>query len=390
MCDELLKSPMFNLSMASKELFHSNLLYWMSVTYPQLFLKILENLNIDTSSWEKQDWVSYREKNHFDLSLYLCKGKKEECLLIIENKVKSIPQIHQLRDYEEKKSDKTQLLLLSLCSEFGQKQDIQKGWKIASYADLSMAIRLVLPQIKDPYHHALLDDYCFFIDHLHRMQQRWILNVHDNYVDTMVNVEPEILKLEDVQKKVLISRMADEIQKRYSNAKYAVNKDIERDKGKDSIGQVYVNTGMSHTTAILDVKIRISGNLLFVIQLQGKQFKHCIEVLGKDDKAGNVVIEALKEYLNKPTKQFILDQQTEKLVFDSHFLTIAQRQGTHYGFNEDEVSFPNSKNAFCKFGDSFIYQYALINKNVKIGRIIDVIIETINKIQTIIKTSITQ
>lgn len=103
MCDELLKSPMFNLSMASKELFHSNLLYWMSVTYPQLFLKILENLNIDTSSWEKQDWVSYREKNHFDLSLYLCKGKKEECLLIIENKVKSIPQIHQLRDYEEKK-----------------------------------------------------------------------------------------------------------------------------------------------------------------------------------------------------------------------------------------------------------------------------------------------
>lgn len=103
MCDELLKSPMFNLSMASKELFHSNLLYWMSVTYPQLFLKILENLNIDTSSWEKQDWVSYREKNHFDLSLYLCNGKKEECLLIIENKVKSIPQIHQLRDYEEKK-----------------------------------------------------------------------------------------------------------------------------------------------------------------------------------------------------------------------------------------------------------------------------------------------
>lgn len=158
------------------------------------------------------------------------------------------------------------------------------------------------------------------------MQQRWILNVHDNYVDTMVNVEPEILKLEDVQKKVLISRMADEIQKRYSNAKYAVNKDIERDKGKDSIGQVYVNTGMSHTTAILDVKIRISGNLLFVIQLQGKQFKHCIEVLGKDDKAGTVVIEALKEYLNKPTKQFILDQQTEKLVFDSHYLTISQRQ----------------------------------------------------------------
>ena len=65
---------MFNLSMASKELFHSNMLYWISLSYPQLFLKILNDLNVETCSWKDKEWVTYREKNHFDLSVYAKNG----------------------------------------------------------------------------------------------------------------------------------------------------------------------------------------------------------------------------------------------------------------------------------------------------------------------------
>ena len=62
------KSPIFNLSMASKELFHSNMLYWISREYPFLFEAILKKLGIDTSLWPKYT-TSYREKDYFDLSI---------------------------------------------------------------------------------------------------------------------------------------------------------------------------------------------------------------------------------------------------------------------------------------------------------------------------------
>lgn len=384
MHDELIKSPLFNLSMASKELFHSNMLYWISVKYPQPFLKILNYLGIDTSSWEGKKWVVYREKNHFDLSVYAKNGNNEECLLIVENKVKSIPQMYQLEKYLTKKTDKTQLLLLSLCTEFCQKSDIQEKWKIASYSDLSSAIRCVLLQIYNPYHHALLEDYCLYIDYLHRTQKNWTIKLEDYYVKTFVNSDTEITKLDDVRKKVLISQMADVLYSRYTQAKFATNKEIEKACQEDEPGQVYINTGMSHTTAILDVKIRITGNLVYVIQLQGDQFRHCIEVLGKNDIEGIAVIKTLKSYLKGLNGKDVVDNinKLESLILNGNYLTTVQRQGGRYGFNETEIALPKSRNEFCQFGDAFVYQYVLIKDDVTIDKIIKVILTTITDLQS--------
>lgn len=42
--DLLKKSPLFNLSLANKELFHSNFIAWFGKLYPELFIQLISDL----------------------------------------------------------------------------------------------------------------------------------------------------------------------------------------------------------------------------------------------------------------------------------------------------------------------------------------------------------
>ena len=81
MC-ELKSSPIFNLSMASKELFHSNMLYWISIVYPEEFKNIMKCLGVSTDKWPN-DWIAHREKDHYDLSI--TDKNNQQYYLILEN-----------------------------------------------------------------------------------------------------------------------------------------------------------------------------------------------------------------------------------------------------------------------------------------------------------------
>jgi hypothetical protein len=215
------------------------------------------------------------------------------------------------------------------------------------------------------------------------MQKNWSFKSDDSYFETIVNIKSEIAKLEDVRKKVLISRMADSLLKSFPQAIFANNKEIENKKDDVTPGQIYIYTGMSRTTAILDIKIRITGNLLFVLQLQGDHFKHCIEVLGKNDINGINVVKSIKNYL-KDNKGITLDQKMEEIIIGSQYISKGNRQGCQYGFEEREVTIPKAKE-YNQYGESFVYQYVKINKEVTIGRILDVIQKNIEKITTLLK-----
>src|SRR5436305_1043609 len=90
-------SPLFNLSLASKELFHSNFLGWLCEMYPQpagsLFARFLK-----TAPSSRGDIKVGRESKNTDLLITYSDGQQ----LIIENKVKSIPSEEQLRKYSAK------------------------------------------------------------------------------------------------------------------------------------------------------------------------------------------------------------------------------------------------------------------------------------------------
>lgn len=114
---ELKKSPMFNLSLSSKELFHSNMLAWIAEDEDtkDLFVEILKLFGLKKKDAEdiakkirKDEYMVLREYKNFDLCICekvdapnTVKGYKEgQILLVLENKFKSIPYKAQLLKYQ--------------------------------------------------------------------------------------------------------------------------------------------------------------------------------------------------------------------------------------------------------------------------------------------------
>lgn len=128
-------SPMFNLSLSSNELFHSNYLYWIWKTNEDCFKKIINSLIGEENYWDK-NWKGKnlevrREYKNFDLSIVevLNSAKTEQdidnkvykstsepenesengeyrtdglILFVLENKIKSIPYKKQIDEYINK------------------------------------------------------------------------------------------------------------------------------------------------------------------------------------------------------------------------------------------------------------------------------------------------
>ena len=135
----LRESTMFHMSLGSKELFHSNFLHWISTVNWNAFLNILHGLTgIKKFWWEdqfcpnSQNIEVRREFHHFDLSIYILDPERhvndtsmDSCIadqgtddyrfsekgrtvqkwipvLILENKMKSLPYREQLVEYTNK------------------------------------------------------------------------------------------------------------------------------------------------------------------------------------------------------------------------------------------------------------------------------------------------
>lgn len=96
------------MSGGNHELFHSNMLAFLGRYYPSYFKSIL-GIENDLSF----DEVT-RESDNFDIGLI----KNEKYVGVIENKMKSFPQLNQLRRYEENKncSDNCKFILLTMLS----------------------------------------------------------------------------------------------------------------------------------------------------------------------------------------------------------------------------------------------------------------------------------
>lgn len=129
--DQLEQSSMFHLSLGSKELFHSNFLYWLSIKDWDVFMSVMHSLAGEDHFWwedagfkhsdepQDNDIEVRRESRNFDLSVYVRtqksdidkqqedadeKGKKDVWIpvFVLENKMKSLPRHEQLQEYVRK------------------------------------------------------------------------------------------------------------------------------------------------------------------------------------------------------------------------------------------------------------------------------------------------
>ena len=202
--EKLKKSPMFNLFLSSKELFHSNFIHWLisidKEGMSQVFSKLIgENLKIRNSE---------REKKKFDLWIECEDGIP----IIIENKFKSLINEDQLKKYDNNlQGIEARKVLLSLSNGEYEKNLCEKRWKVVSYGDLCRELRKF---DLNGYHKSILQDYCSFVDEIvsHFSQKDY-----SKYSLSNMKEEYEKLKdfrLHDLQQKIWFSHLLIKIQKK--------------------------------------------------------------------------------------------------------------------------------------------------------------------------------
>lgn len=160
----LKESPLFNLSLSSKELFHSNMFYWICETYGYVLGPILaKQIGIEAEHIKE----TKREKLNTDLIIRF----KNNTKVVIENKVKSIPNPAQLKKYEQKIPGITKFVLLSLFEP--SFEAVSTNWKHIDYRDYCKILEELISKLENDqngdtdkpdfaYHLSLLKDYTKF------------------------------------------------------------------------------------------------------------------------------------------------------------------------------------------------------------------------------------
>lgn len=388
---ELEGSPMFQLSLSSKELFHSNFLYWIWKFDAAAFKRIMEKLCNASAEFDwSPNYIVERETRNFDLSVWEENGDKKILRLIIENKVKSIPRIKQLdkykKDIESIANKDVKFLLLSLSPTFPEIEIIRdRGWNIVNYNILAEAIEntffKVVPYNCMTYADNLIRDYCIFIRHLHSMASEWSNNAETSWLDIPDMDIYSQLRIDDMRQKLhaayalshLLGKLSED-----SNIEWEIPAGEIMNRSNDNT--FYVNFGMTRSTGFLEIKVKIEDKTIFLIQVQGNQYRRAIERDAKYDEN----IAWLRDSQSPLHSFFAYSDSKDGLPEFDYQLSL-----------ESESPFRHNKgpkqDGFCRFGNWFVYQYVKLNKNVKIKDIINAVIADIEealRIKSLIGTSV--
>lgn len=376
--ETLKASPLFNLSLSSKELFHSNFLYWLGTQYPGLFVEVCKEIGCK-ADWADSTWEIKREHNNFDLCV-INSEKEKDVKLVLENKVKSIPQKSQLDEYQKKAGNDVQdLILLSLVTDFPDRKSIEAEarWNIKSYTDLHDAILKYKNQfVNDSYHSALIDDYCRFVKCLHELSKSWMVqDEHTFLLSDSDKKESKALRVGDLQDKIWYSQLIIKLNTQLQELKpikVTSNIDINgiREKGR-CLDEVFTNWGFTHSQGLLEAKIRIDKDYVLLIQLQGDKYCHGIEWLT----SGN------HNELWKQTQNINLVKELGFLKFSEGtkemFPSICQDTPITIrvkGKKETETRIYN------KYGNTFLYQYKKIKPDATVAEVITAIKNEVEQI----------
>lgn len=331
---KLKKSPVFNMSLGSKEIFHSNFIAWMidsrSIDSKDFLKKLLpepESHQVLSGHRIPVD----REVKNFDIRIWLNDGYN----IIIENKVKSIPKKEQLEKYsqtlcKEKKTDisKTICVLLSLTEPyfFTNGNYICKSgtkWIYISYDHL----KSVLEKSKvcgSRYYKELIRDYCEFIGILSHLKNECVSSWRNQIPVLDCQNSDYILlqglRLHDIYEKWRMS----EIRKR-----------IE-DQG---IGDVDFEVGYTNGNGLLHIapaRHENRSDYFLAVQIQGNQLRQVLQINKIEDKNYDIFKKA-DDLLNQG--KWFRNKSGEVLP------------------EIQKSKAPIEQKGFCKYGFTFAYRH---------------------------------
>ena len=310
--NELKASPMLYLSGGSKELFHSNFLYWLGVNYRDSFQELMTKMCCINAPWP-EGWTIQREHKHLDL----CVTYKEGAFVIIENKVKSLPDLMQLRRYEQVYANHDNgctYVVLSLVKDFPGHEYLDENtrWQIHHYDELAQMISDCCPDsIISLEHRPYIRDYCQYVSNLSMMAEEWRIDEHEPFLSQCDDLRE--LRLNDIYEKVRYAQIAallaeklrtvlvkDTDEERAVLGMSNIDVILRRREDADEIlsfygcpeakpfGQVFIGSGMSHGVGLVEAKIKITEDCCLVIQVQGNHYCHAIERENIFEKTGKL------------------------------------------------------------------------------------------------------
>ncbi|MBR3792769.1 MAG: PD-(D/E)XK nuclease family protein, partial [Alistipes sp.] len=361
---KLSENAMFKMSLGSKELFHSNFLEFLWNLDEQKFIAVINQLADTENFFEKNDGTEYflsREKENFDLCIYheekYSKSGKEyinprtKYDLIIENKVKSIPDKKQLDDYKKKSGGQAKYILLSLVENFEDKKAIEKEWKIVHYGGLSNAIRE-----KYGESNIYIKDYCDFIKFMHSLQEEIVPNgfnqqslwadydeyksyrLHDLYIKLRGLKFMDLLKEKLVEKGITfeaVKKAGTELRK------------LARETPDNKKPDVYINWNVFNAEGQVAVFVYRDKQEIYEIVIQGNHYKHGINYANE---INNEITPLDKDKKESRSKIW------EKV--------------DNYEFMND-LNYPNKNNKeYCGYDTDCVYRYYKIDE-MEWGKSID-------------------
>jgi serine/threonine protein kinase len=387
--DNLKTNFLFQASLGSKELFHSNMLAWFleqkykNGKFEVLKMFIKDFTGIEASNIIGGDYPNFRierEQQNIDLTIKWM-GEGNWNLIFIENKMKSIPTTKQLDDYDGKidklTGTKTKLkirpdydqqlkrnvvkkfILTPFKNEISSSSLIQK-WENITYEKHILNFLKNISAFKDEFLNPdikfVLAKYIELIESQNILLESFDLagntekfkyRKYDFYSSSILN-EVKRIRLHDLILKLAHQNISYLIKEKLSNEfKPYIVEDFNDFLGIK--GNIFISHNFSRSTGISDVKICISGNQTIGLQLQGNTLKYVSEVF----KAKNA----------KKNKDFAIKLLEKKLWFYD------KENNDFYGGNGRDknlvVEIIDHKNdikriAFNSYGLNFIY----LNKDV--------------------------
>ena len=285
--DALTSLPLFQLSTAGMELFHTNMLYWLALHQPAESAPVWNALGLHSVRADGQEPFIEREWHHLDL--VFCPGPGRETL-VIENKIGAIPTGEQLARYANtvaklapsmKFGEPKHVLLTLMAPSF----DLPEPWRSVMYYDL-------LDELRETARRVSGDDANLMSAYVELVAQ---LDAVARAYDPNVNLDEPVLLPAGDREHLARGRVLSLVDKvrvgRFAQlATNALPPEIHR------VGPVMA--GLYHTIGLNDWFVNGRPGRQFGWQIQGNQFRLAVMFTGPHNKSREAREQEVTDHYN--------------------------------------------------------------------------------------------
>lgn len=271
---KLKDNAIFQMSLTSKELFHSNFLAWLSdsVNTRDMFATVLKEC-FGMTDWNPEEMYVKREHNHFDFSICRKDGNKEQTLFVLENKFKSVAYKEQLNKYFAESED-SRHVLLTLARDFLEKDVMMKsGWKVVTYHDYIQVLRKAASNMDESFDKQVILHYCDFVENFDEAINHKLAAANNKNTIWKVLEDEDFIELRcnDIWQKLFMHQCAQKLSALVKEAFPDKNvKHYDPDTWtKEQEDDIFVRVAYYHSQALVEIRCLLPTGVKFCVQQQG-------------------------------------------------------------------------------------------------------------------------